>query len=124
MSILISVLEKNQASEVLSSRTREILTILLAAINDWPRPIVHLADFEKEVYRFIGNEMDRTKLKEVISKIDCSKHAWEAESLSQLIEIYSYYDDKKSLKEIFDEIEKQLMEQDNSTSANIFGKFK
>lgn len=108
MSILISVLEKNQASEVLSSRTREILTILLAAINDWPRPIVHLTDFEKEVYRFIGNEMDRTKLKEVISKIDCSKHAWEAESLSQLIEIYSYYDEKKFLKEIFDEIEKKF----------------
>lgn len=108
MSILISVLEKNQASEVLSSRTREILTILLAAINDWPRPIVHLADFEKEIHHFTGNEMDRTKLKEVISKIDCSKHAWEAESLSQLIEIYSYYDEKKFLKEIFDEIEKQF----------------
>ena len=108
MSILISVLEKNQASEVFSPRTREILTILLAAINDWPRPIVHLADFETEIHHFIGNEMDRKKLKEVISTIDYSKHAWKAESLSQLIEIYSYYDDKKSLKEIFDEIEKQF----------------
>lgn len=108
MSILISVLEKNQASEVLSSRTREILTILLAAINDWPRPIVHLADFEKDIHHFTGNEMDRTKLKEVISTIDYSKHAWEAESLCQLIEIYSYYDEKKILKEIFDEIEKQF----------------
>ena len=124
MSILISVLEKNQSSEVFSPRTREILTILLAAINDWPRPIVHLADFEKDIHHFTGNEMDRTKLKEVISTIDYSKHTWEAESLSQLIEIYSYYDEKKSLKEIVDEIEKKLMEQDNSTSANIFGEFK
>ncbi|MCX8487130.1 MAG: hypothetical protein ORN53_08180 [Crocinitomicaceae bacterium] len=108
MSILICDLEKKQASEALSPRTREILTILPAAINDWPSPIVHLADFEKEIHHFIGNEMDRTKLKEVISLIEYSKHAWEAESLSQLIEIYSYYDEKKSLKEIFDEIEKQF----------------
>ncbi len=45
-----------------------------------------------------------------ISKIDYSKKAWQAESLSQLIEVYNYYEENKLLKEIFNEIEENVEE--------------
>lgn len=105
MSLSVGDLEKIQESEKLSTVIKEIISIFLSAINDWPNQIVSLVDYEKEIYKLIGEEVEREKLEEYISKIDYSKNAWEAESLSQLIEVYRYYEDNKPLKEILNEIE-------------------
>lgn len=109
MSLSITYLEKIQESEKITTAVKDILAILLAAINDWPDQIISLIDYEKEIYKLVGKEINRKKLEDYISKIDYSKNAWEAESLSQLIEVYNYYEEKKLLKEIFNEI-KEIIE--------------
>jgi len=108
MSLSINHLEKIQESEKLTTAIREIINILLAAINDWPNEIISLADYEKEIYKLVGEEIDRQKLEEYILKIDYSQNSWEAESLSQLIEVYNYYEEGKPLKEIFKEIKEKI----------------
>ncbi len=111
MSLSVDHLEKIQESEKLPTVIKEMISIFLAAINDWPNQIVSLVDYEKEIYKLIGEEVDRKKLEEYLSKIDYSKNAWEAESLSQLIEVYYYYEDNKPLKEILKEIKEKIEEQ-------------
>lgn len=105
MSLSISHLEKFQESKKLANPITELVDILLAAINDWPNPIINLDDYEKEIYKLMGNEeINRSKLENYLSQIDYSKFAWEAESLSQLLDIFNYYEKDKSLKEIMNDI--------------------
>lgn len=108
MSSSISYLEKIQESEKLTAVVKEIINILLAAINDWPNPIISLTEYEREIYKLAGEDVDRRKLEDHISKIDYSKNAWKAESLSQLIEVYNYYNEKKLLKDILKEIKEKI----------------
>lgn len=111
MKLSISYLEEIQESEKLTTVVKAILNILLSAINDWPNPILNLDDYQKEIYKLVGEEIDRKKLEDYISKIDYSKNAWEAESLSQLIEVYNYYEKSKPLKEILEELKEKIEEQ-------------
>jgi hypothetical protein len=104
MNLTVSYLEKIQESEKLTSDVKDILIILLAAINDWPYPILNLEEYEKEIYMFVGGDIDRKKLEIFVSELDYSKYAWEAESLSQIVEVYNYYEEKKHLKDILKEI--------------------
>jgi hypothetical protein len=110
MSLSVSNLEKKQGSKKISKVVKQIINILLAAINDWPNPIVNLADYEKEIFNLVGKEIDKQKLEEYISNIDYSKNAWKAESLSQLIEVYNFYEDSKPLDEILSEIKERIEE--------------
>jgi len=111
MSLSVSHLEKIQESEKLTTIVKQILTILLAAINDWPNQLPTLVDFEKEIYKLVGEEIDKKVLENYILKIDYSKDAWKGESLCQLIEVYNYYEENKPLKDIFNEIKEKLEEQ-------------
>ena len=63
-----------------------------------------LEEYEKEIYMFVGGDIDRKKLEIFVSELDYSKYAWEAESLSQIVEVYNYYEEKKHLKDILKEI--------------------
>ncbi|MCP1995521.1 hypothetical protein [Flavobacterium sp. HSC-61S13] len=108
MSLLVNYLEKVQESEKLTGTIKEVISILLVAINDWPTPIISLGDYEKDVYKLIGEEVSRKTMKESISNIDNSKNAWEGESLSQLIEIFNYYEEEKQLKEILKDIQGKI----------------
>lgn len=56
----------------------------------------------------IGEEINKNKLEDYLSKIDYSKNAWESESLSQLIDLYNYYENGKSLKQILKEIKETI----------------
>lgn len=111
MSLSVNYLEKIQESDKLPSGIKTTLNIFLAAINDWPNPVMDLVDYEKEIYKLLGEDVNRKKMEEYISRIDYSKDAWEGESLSQLIEIYNCYEGGKPLKEIFKEIKDKIEEQ-------------
>jgi len=111
MKLSISYLEEIQESGKLTTVVNAILNILLSAINDWPNPILNLDDYQKEIYKLAGEKIDRKKLEDCILKIDYSKNAWEAESLSQLIEVYNYYEESKPLKEILEELKEKIEEQ-------------
>lgn len=110
MSLSVGHLEKIQESSKIKPAKKEILTIILSAINDWPTPIASLVNFEEEIYKLIGERIEKKSMVDYISKIDYSKKAWQAESLSQLIEVYNYYEENKLLKEIFNEIEENVEE--------------
>jgi hypothetical protein len=114
MSLSISYLEKIHESAKLTTVVKEVINTLLAAINDWPNPISDLAEYENEIYKVVGENINRKKLEDYISKIDYAKKAWEAESLSQLIEVYNYYEKDKPLKEILKEIKEKIKNQEES----------
>ena len=104
MNILIDNLENIQESEKLTKVLKEVISILVSAINDWPNPILSLVDYEKEIDKLVGGDVDKKKIEKCISNIDYSQYAWEAESLSQLIDIFNYYEEGKLLKEIVNDI--------------------
>lgn len=110
MMLTVNHLEKIYEETKLSTVSKEILGILLSAINDWPHQIGNLIDYENEIYELIGEETNKKKLQDYLLNIDYSKNAWEAESLSQLIEFYNYYEDHKPLKEIFKELKIEIEE--------------
>lgn len=118
MSLSVSYLEKIQESEKLTTIVKQILTILLTAINDWPSQLPTLVDFEKEIYKLVGEEIDKKGLENYVLKIDYSKDAWKGESLSQLIEVYNYYEENKPLKEIFNEIKEKIEEQQGAAKRS------
>ena len=101
MSLSIVDLEKIQESEKTTTVVRQVLEIILQAINDWPSQIDSLTGYEDEVYKFIGKDIDKKKFAQYLSQMDYSKNAWVAESFSQLIEVFDYYEEGKSLQDIF-----------------------
>lgn len=113
MNVSVSYLENKRYADGLTIALREIINILLATLNDWPKPINNLAEFEVELARLMGDEINKNKIEEFLSKVDYSKNAWEAESLSQLIEVYQYYEENKSLRTILNELEKKLRNSDS-----------
>jgi hypothetical protein len=99
-------LEKIQESADIKPFTKKVIGILLSSINDWSEPIFDLDNFEIEVSDFVEGEVTRQKIKSI--RIDISKDAWKAESLSQLLELFALYDDDISLKEIILRLKESL----------------
>lgn len=52
----IHVQELQKLSEDNNSYSKNIIDIFLAAINDWPKPILTLDDYEIQVRKFIKKE--------------------------------------------------------------------
>jgi hypothetical protein len=91
------ILDKGEITDNL----KNAISILLAAMNDWPNSLNSLEDFEYEVQDYIKGETKKINIeKKLKSNIDFNKYAWEAESLSQLLEVYDYYKEDLSVKEI------------------------
>jgi hypothetical protein len=106
--LIISELEQAQESKEISSIVREVIGVFLAAINDWPNPILKLEDYNLEVKSFIGGEVTKHKISLTLSQIDVSKNSWQAESLSQLSDVFKFYNEGVSLKEIIIDLEMKL----------------
>ena len=85
-----------------------IIDILLNAINDWPNPIFNLDDYEVEVNNFIDGEPTKSKINLALSQINFSKNSWEAESLYQLVDVFQFYNEDISLKEIIIDLKMKL----------------
>lgn len=100
MKLYISEIEKLLDSGNVSNHLKKMSDIFLAAINDWPDSILTLDDYEIEIEKFIGGATKKNKINEALLKIDFSLNAWQAESLSQISEIFQFYNDNISLKEI------------------------
>lgn len=108
MSLLINRLEKIQGSKELTPFVRKTIDILLNSINDWPQPIIDIDKYDEEICALIGGDVNKIGLENYIKKIDYSKHAWEAESLCQLLSIFDYYEEGKLLKEIIRDIQAKI----------------
>jgi len=106
--LLIYDIDQLIEKEHFSTNTKKVIEILLSAINDWPNTICHLDEYELEVQKFIMNTTTSKNIENVINKINLTKHAWQAESLSELLAIYNYFKDGTSLKEIICHIRQQI----------------
>jgi hypothetical protein len=107
--IAIYELEKIQESDDISLFAKKAIDILLSSINDWPDPVFDLDSFETCVSDFVGGEATKRKIKS--TKVDVSKDAWRAESLSQLLDLFKLYDENISLKKIILKLKKYLSEE-------------
>jgi predicted Zn-dependent peptidase len=107
MKLLIADIEESIEKGYYSTQNIAVVEILLSSINDWPNSIVSLDDFEIEVRDFILAEPVKANIENRLKNIDFNKYAWEAESLSQLLEVYNYFNDNISLQEIINELKQQ-----------------
>jgi len=110
MTISLDYLEDLKESGKLTKLPYEVISILVAAMNDWPRPVLSLADFEIEVYRSIGKDADKERIEKYLTNVDYTVNAWEAEAIGQILDIYKYYDWQKPLNEIVIEIVDKIKE--------------
>jgi hypothetical protein len=85
---------------VFDATDKRTIEILLASINDWPKAVNSLEEYAIQVDDFIGGEVTQNNIMKTLKSIDHLKAAWQAESLTQLIEIFEYYDRGKTLSEI------------------------
>lgn len=108
MTISLEYLEDIKESGKLTKITQELVTIIVLAMNDWPSEVLSLADFETKIYTSIGEDLDKEKIEEYLINVDFTLNSWKAESICQLLEIYNYYDEGRTLKEIMKEIRDDL----------------
>ena len=101
---LIEIQELNKVKTIILN----LIEVILNSINDWPNSIERLEDFELEVRNVIGGEVTHKRLEIFLSKIDLSKNAWQAESLSQLLDIFNFYDSEISFREILIDLKQKL----------------
>ena len=99
-----------EIQEIIESKIfiSKLVEIFLNSINDWPNSVVSLEDFELDVQNIIRTDVTQKSLEIFLSEINLTKNAWQAESLSQLIHIFDYYNDKVSLKEIIMDLKQKL----------------
>ena len=98
--LLVSELEKIQELDKISTVITEVVNTFLTAINDWSNPILELEDYELEVRNFIGASTSKVNIVAALNKIDFSKNSWQAESLIQIVDVFQFYNEGMSLKEI------------------------
>jgi hypothetical protein len=108
MSIGIKELDLVQESASLEPKIGRIIEILLASVNDWPRSISTIEDYEIEVRQFLGNEILEQNIRQCLKRIDLGKSAWEAESLSQLLEVFEFYREGSAFRDIIRHITTSL----------------
>ncbi len=95
-SITVEQLYQLSNSENVSNSTKATLSTLLDAINDWPNEIHELDQYLSEVISFIGGEITRLNVSNSLSNIDYSINSWQAESISQLNELFKIFPDEIS----------------------------
>lgn len=104
MSLSILEVEEMVENEKFSLEIRNGLKFLLSAINDWSAPVNNLYDYDLAVQNFIESLVTKRNIEISLSKIDISRFAWEAESLSSLIEVFDYFKESNTLSEIINEL--------------------
>ncbi len=82
----------------------QITSIIIDSLNDWPNEVKNLLDFEKQISEFIDAETTLKNISKSLCEIDFSKNSWQAESLTQLVELFSYFEKGQGLKYIFNNI--------------------
>ena len=110
--LTLTELEKAQENKDIPLFIQELIAILLSAINDWPGKITTLADFDTEISDFLKDEVTRNNIEKKLLHINCAKYAWEAEALSNLLDIFSSRFENKSFKEIILELRCEIESND------------
>ena len=73
---------------------------LLAAINEWPNSALTIEEYESQVEKFIGGPVTKERIQATLKNIDHSRNAWQAESLTQLVTVFKFFNEGIDLNEI------------------------
>ena len=95
----IAQIEKLHDSATTDSWTANAASMLLGAINDWPKPTGSLDDFVHQVKEVVQGELNAANIERALSQIDVGKNAWQAESLTQIIQFLHLNSNWTSLDE-------------------------
>jgi hypothetical protein len=104
----IDELEDRLDLNTINKEIKPVIEIFLAAINDWPEMANDLNDYEIQVRRFVNGETTKSQIIKRKIEIDYSRHAWQAESLAQILEVFSFYEENLSLREIINDLESRI----------------
>lgn len=103
-------------SQLINSKDKSIIELLLTCANDWPFRTETLLDFEKQLHDFIGgnttlqNIIIRDKLLDneinnfQLQQIEEQGLMWKAESIFQLKPVFKKYRNGTSLLEIINSL--------------------
>lgn len=111
MTLSVSNIEEIVNSMELEENALKKLIILLAAINDWPLKSQSLEEFITQLELFTEGTSDKKSLENTLENIDYRKDAWAAESITQLLELYHFYNSSVSLGEIITDLKQSLLKQ-------------
>lgn len=85
-----------------------IIDTFLLAINDWPYPVTTFEDYALQVGDFVKGVATKERIEERLKRVDVTKDAWQGESLSQIADVFQFYEPGYSLKEIVERLRKEL----------------
>lgn len=108
MKLYLTQLEKLINLNIIDSDVKKIAQCFLLAINDWPEELFSLDDYEHSIKKLIKKKPNEENIKIFIERADYQKNSWEAESLSQLLDVYKLYDNTTSIKEIIEDVKIKL----------------
>ncbi len=97
-------IENNEIAEGLS----QVFKIILSSINDWPTSVLTLYDYEMQVEGFINNRTTKINIEKSLKAIDFSENSWQAESLTQILDVFQFYKSGYTLKKILDEAKNKI----------------
>jgi hypothetical protein len=96
----LSELEFFLESNKIDTNDKEIINLFLTSINDWPNTINSINEYIIDVEKFTNQILTEENINYFIKKLDISRYAWQAESLSQIIDVFKNYNKGITLNEI------------------------
>ncbi len=108
MKLKISQVEQYVEQDFILSKIEIALDIFIKSINDWPRPIDNFDDYEEDIEAFIFNRTTKKNIENYLKKIDVVKNPWEGEALSQVVEVFKFFENDISLKEIIQQLKEHI----------------
>lgn len=114
MKLYISHVQELVENKRINDDLMEIVTIFLEAVNDWPKPVLTFEDYESEIQKFLNATANEINIKKNLQKVDFTNWAWQAESITKILEIYKFYSTNLSLKEIIDDLSFKMSKQINA----------
>lgn len=118
MNLSISNLEQILENKYLSKEDNETISIFLASINDWPTDVESIEDYIYELNYLINKNLIKRNITDFTRNLDLSKFSWQAESLSQIIDVFKNHEEIITLDEIFEGL-KSRIERIEPDRANI-----
>jgi hypothetical protein len=107
MSLTVDDIETVSGRSI-NKRTEDIINILINSANDWPNEVLKIDEYIAEIEAFIHEPATKVSLEDALLKMDLLNNSWKAESITQVLEIYHFYDENLSLREIINAFEVEV----------------
>jgi hypothetical protein len=107
MPVLIDDME-NELSSGRHANMQPIIGIFIGALNDWPVEILSIEDYLAQLELFIQTTATKETLEAALTTLNFKTEAWKVESITQLLELYLYYDAQLSVQAILEDVKSKI----------------